>query len=180
MIVGYYRVLPDQAAQGPGSPAAILRASRCLRIEVDRGAARAGLRRALAALDSDDVLVSPSIECMAASLHGLLWIVDRVHRKMATMRLVAEKIDTSQPAARRILISLAEYQRHAAERKVRSGLDEAQARGVRPGRPAKLGPQHRDQVLTQLGQGRSFASLAREFGVHPTTMMRFAGRIGGG
>lgn len=180
MIIGYYRRLPGQPVRGGGSPAAVLRASRCLRIEVDEGASRTGLDRALAALGSDDVLVSPSIDAMAASLHGLLRIVDQVHRKMATMRLVAEKIDTAVPAARRILMSLAEYERHAAERKVRAGLIEAEARGARPGRPAKLTAGHRDQVLTQLAQGRSFASLAREFGVHPTTMMRFVGRIGGG
>ena len=177
MIIGYYRQLPDQPAQGSGSPAAILRAQRCLRIEADEGATRSGLNRALAALGSDDVLVSPSIDCMAASLRGLLMIVDQVHRKAATMRLVAEKIDTAIPAARRILIALADYESRASERKVQTGRIEAEARGSRPGRPRKLTELHLEQVRTQLDLGRSFASLAREFGVHPTTVMRFAERI---
>jgi len=177
MIIGYFRQLPDQPAQGGGSPAAILRAQRCLRIEVDEGATRSGLNRALAALGSDDVLVSPSIECMVASLRGLLMIVDQVHRKSATLRLVAEKIDTATPAARRILIALADYECRAAERKIKVGRIEAVARGIRPGRPRKLTAAHLEQVRAQLDLGRSFASLAREFGVHPTTVMRFAERI---
>jgi len=178
MIIGYFRQLPGPPTKGAAPPAAILRAQRCLRIETDEGGSRAGLGRALAALGRDDVLVSPSIDCMAASVHGLLLVVDQVHRKAATLRLVAEKIDTANPAARRILVALADYERRAVERKLKVGLIEAEARGAHPGRPPKLGPNHLDHVREQLGLGRSYASLAREFGVHPTTVMRFAGRIG--
>lgn len=179
MIIGYYR-LPAQgrgAAVNADDPAAVLRAQRCMRIEVDHGSSRSALNGVLAGLTHGDVLVAPSIEFLAASLREMLRIAEKVHKRAATLRLVADRIDTSIPAARLILASLADYERRTFDQKLQGGLSEAAARGARPGRPRKIPAAQAELIRAQIEQGRSFASLAREFDVHPTTVMRMAGRM---
>ncbi len=179
MIIGYYR-LPVRRAGGIVSseePAAVLRAQRCMRIEVDQGASRGALNHLLTGLTHEDVLVSPAIEYLATSLRDLLRIADKVHKRMATLRLVGDQIDTSVPGTRLIFGSLADYERRTFDQKLHVGLVEAADRGARPGRPRKIGADMFDHVRTQIGLGRSYASLARELNVHPTTVMRMAGQI---
>lgn len=173
MIVGYYRRIEGEEG---GAPAALLRAERCLRIETDpvgRDDARA---RLLADLGSGDVLVSPSIAHLAVSAGELLRVCARVHRQGATLRLAAEQIDTSIAAARNALLALAEFERRTLEARRRTGRADAELRGARPGRPAKLDAKMVRTIRDDLAAGRTYASIARGLGVHPTTVMRLLQR----
>ena len=176
MIVGYFRQL-DSDEENAASPTVILRAARCLRMESEPPGSRQALTRLIADLANGDVLVSPSIELLAASVSDLIGIAQRIHRRGATLRLVAEQIDTSVPAARNVLAALAEYERRALALRRQAGLREAELRGASPGRPRKLDAKMAYAIRDQVAGGRTHASLAREIGVHPTTIMRLLERL---
>jgi DNA invertase Pin-like site-specific DNA recombinase len=176
MIVGYFRRIDSAETM---APAALLRAERCLRIESDDPGRRDARGALLADLVGGDVLVSPSIAHLASSAVDLLEVVRRVHRVGATLRLAAEQIDTSIAAARNALVTLAEYDRRQLQARRQSGRAEAQLRGVAVGRPRKLDDVMVRTINDELAHGRSFAAIARELGVHPTTIMRMVLRATG-
>lgn len=173
MIVGYYRRIETEEG---GAPSAILRAERCLRIETDEIGRNDARSRLLADLSGGDVLVSPSIAHMAVSVGDLLRVCAKVHRQGATLRLAAEQIDTSIAAARNALTALAEFERRALAARRRTGQADAQLRGARSGRPAKLDAALVRTIRDDLAAGRTYASIARTLGVHPTTVMRLLQR----
>lgn len=173
VIVGYFRRIDLGEAS---APSAILRAERCLRIESEE-VGRSELRRQLvASLANGDILVSPSIAHLAVSVVDLLGVAYRVHRVGATLRLAAEQIDTSIPAARNALVALAEYDRRLIDQRRQVGRYDAELRGAVPGRPRKLDDVLVHTIREDLAQGRTYASIARGLGVHPTTIMRLVRR----
>jgi DNA invertase Pin-like site-specific DNA recombinase len=173
MIVGYFRRI--DSADGV-SPAGLLRAERCMRMESDDIGGSQQRSRLLADLGTGDVLVSPSIPHLAASATDLLAVVQRVHRVGATLRLVAEQIDTTIPAARNALVALAEYDRRQLAARRQTGRYEAQLLGAPMGRPRKLDDTMLRTIRQDLAEGRTYASIARTLGVHPTTVMRLLRR----
>lgn len=173
MIVGYFRRIDGDEAP---SPTALLRAERCLRMDSDDVGETHGRGRLLADLGKGDVLVAPSIAHLAASATDLLAVVHRVHKVGATLRLVAEQIDTSFPAARNALVALAEYDRQQWNARRQAGVYEAELRGVAVGRPRKLDDNMLRTIRLDLAAGRTYAAIARSLGVHPTTIMRLVRR----
>lgn len=173
MIVGYFRRI--DSADGV-SPTALLRAERCMRMDSDDIGGSHQRSRLLVDLGAGDVLVSPSIPHLAASATDLLAVVHRVHRGGATLRLVAEQIDTSIPAARNALVALAEYDRRQLATRRQAGRYEAQLLGAPVGRPRKLDDSMLRTIRQDLAEGRTYASIARNLGVHPTTVMRLLRR----
>lgn len=171
MIVGYFRLIDggEEAA-----PTAVLRAERCLRIETDPVGRAEARGRLVAGLGNGDVLVSPSIPHLAPSLSELLRVSRQIHACGATLRLVLEKIDTSIPAARNVLAAFGDFERRRMEEARNAGLYEAALSGARPGRPRKLDAGRAGLIAAELAAGRTAASLARELGVHPTTVARLA------
>lgn len=176
MIVGYFRKI-DRDDAGKTAPTAILRAARCLRIESEPPGSRDARNRLIADLSNGDRLVSPSIAHLAASMGDLVAIARRIHARGATLRLVAEQMDTSIPAARNVLVALAEYEARALASRRAAGLREAALRGATPGRPRKLEGGATYVIRDQIAAGRTYASIAREMGVHPTTVMRLVNRL---
>lgn len=130
----------------------------------------------VAGLSNGDILVSPSIAHLAVSVVDLLAVVQRIHRVGATLRLAAEQIDTSIPAARNALVALAEYDRRLLDARRQTGRYEGGLRGAAPGRPRKLDDVLVRTIRDELAQGRTHASVARNLGVHPTTVMRLLRR----
>jgi DNA invertase Pin-like site-specific DNA recombinase len=173
MIVGYFRRIEGA---GTAAPTALLRAERCLRTESDDIGSSHQRSRLLADLAKGDVLVSPSIPHLAASATDLLMVVGRVHRVGATLRLVAEQIDTTIPAARNALVALAEYDRRQLAARRQAGRYEAKLLGVPMGRPRKLDDSMLRTIRQEVAEGRTFAAIARTLGVHPTTVMRLLRR----
>ena len=56
-------------------------------------------------------------------------------------------------------------------------MGEAEQRGAAPGRPRKLDETTARAVRDEIASGRTHAAIAREMGVHPTTIMRLVGRL---
>ncbi|CAA7626903.1 recombinase family protein [Magnetospirillum sp. SS-4] len=179
MIVGYYRQL-TQDSDGAASPMAILRAERCLRIVSDEAGRSDARTQLIASLGNGDVLVSPSIAHFTVSTTELLRVAQVVHGRGVTLRLVAEKIDTEVPAARNVIAVLAEFNRKIMTARRQTGMWEAQLRGAAAGRPRKLDLRHVATIRDELTSGRTYASVARDLGVHPTTVMRLMQRVDGG
>lgn len=169
MIVGYFRRIDgDEVA----APMAVLRAERCLRIESDPVGRADARRQLLKGLDRGDVLVSPSIAHLAVAASDLLRVGRHVHGCGATLRLVLEKIDTSVPAARNVLVALGAFEAAQMAERRQAGVEQAALSGSRPGRPRKLDETTLRRLKAELEAGRSFAALAQELGLHPTTVMR--------
>ncbi len=171
MIVGYFRQLgvdDDEAV----SPMAVLRAERCLRIESDEPGLQDARGQLIGSLCNGDILVSPSIPHVAGSIIEVLRVARTIHARGATLRLVSERIDTAIPAARNVLAVLAEYAQRTLAARRRTGVEDAERRGAMPGRPRKLGQGHVSLIRDQLVAGRTYASVARDLGVHPTTVIR--------
>jgi DNA invertase Pin-like site-specific DNA recombinase len=118
------------------------------------------------------MLVSPSIGHLAVSITDLLKTSRQVHARGATLKLVLEKVDTSVPAARNALAALAAFEAAQVASRRGEGLERAALSGHRPGRPPKLNAATLLRLRTEMEAGRSFAALAEELGVHPTTVMR--------
>lgn len=173
MIVGYFRRVDLEEV---AALTVILRAERCLRIEYDDIGRSEARRSLIADLNNGDVIVSPSIGHLAASVPELLRVSHHIHRRGATLRLPAEKIDTSIPAARNALAALAQFERGILSDRRQMGLDEAKMRGAMPGRPRKLDGVALRNIREDLAQGRSYAAIARSMNVHPTTIMRLIQR----
>jgi DNA invertase Pin-like site-specific DNA recombinase len=175
VIVGYFRLV-DLGGEDAVSPTTVLRAERCLRIESDEPGRWDARRALIRSLSNGDVLVSPTIAHLAVSITELLRVAASIHAVGATLRLVAERIDTSVPAARNTLAMLAEYDRRLLTARRNTGVREAELRGASPGRPRKLDDRDRVNIRNELAGGRTYASVARELGVHPTTVMRLMQR----
>ena len=173
MIVGYFRRVDD----GDTSATTVLRAERCLRIESDAAGRREARTQLIGDLVNGDVLVSPSMTHLAASTTELLRVAQSVLSRGATLRLVSERLDTSVAAARNVLVTLAAFDRRLLNDLRATGIYEASLRGALPGRPRKLDDDTLAMVRDELAAGRSYASVARSLGVHPTTLMRQIRRL---
>ncbi|MBF0324030.1 recombinase family protein [Magnetospirillum moscoviense] len=181
MIYGYYRrYSPHEEAAEETSPTTLLRAERCVRIEVDAPGERTRLAALIKELEHGDVLVAPSCQRLARTAGEICRIAAALHDRRANLRLATERIDTTTPVARLVLTVLGDYERGVVTRHRQNGLREAAARGVAAGRPRKIGASDVPWLRMEINAGRSFASLARELGVHPTTVMRLARQVGEG
>lgn len=169
MIVGYFRRIDGDETAGA---MALLRAERCLRIESDPAGANRARALLLGDLERGDILVSPSMAHLAVNTSDLLRVARKVLERGAFLRLAAEKVDTSIPAARNALDALAAFESWQMAARRRAGLDQAALSGARPGRPRKVDEAALRRIRAEMEAGRSFAALARELGLHPTTVMR--------
>lgn len=168
MIVGYFRKIDD----GEAAAMAVLRVERCLRVEMDPPGRFDSRRAMIQDLDRGDVLVSPSIAHLAVSVSDLLKVARQVQARGAFLKLVLEKVDTAIPAARNALAALSAFEAGQVAARRHDGVERAALAGHRPGRPRKLTTATLSRLKAELESGRSFAALAEELGVHPTTVMR--------
>jgi DNA invertase Pin-like site-specific DNA recombinase len=172
MIFGYFRRIDRDGDSAP----AVLRAERCLRVESEEVGRRDARTQLIAAMANGDVLVSPSIAHLAVSVSDLLRVVGAVHDRGATLRLVAEKVDTSVAGARNALVALADFNRRQLAERRQAGLRQAELDGGRPGRPRKLDDSMVRSIRDEIEAGGTHAAAARALGVHPTTVMRLLRR----
>jgi DNA invertase Pin-like site-specific DNA recombinase len=73
-----------------------------------------------------------------------------------------------------VLGGLAEFERSLIAARTDEGRKRAKARGVRFGRPRKLTPHQREEVLQRLAAGELQADVARSFAIDPATVSRMA------
>src|SRR3954447_10290587 len=177
-VYGYARVSTrDQDLTGQ---VAELTAAGCAKVYREKvsGAKtdRAELAKVIGRLESDDVLVVTRLDRLARSTRDLLNVIDAVTKRGAGFKSLKDTwADTTSPHGRLMLTvlgGLAEFERELIRSRIGEGRKRAQERGVRFGRPRKLTAHQRQEALSRLDAGETFAEVARSYAVDPTTIGR--------
>ena len=151
--------------------------------KVFRGTARGDksdrlqLRRALAALGRDDVLLVTRLDRLARSTRDLLVTLDAITAKGARFRSLADTwADTTTPHGRLMLTvlgGLAEFERELIRARTSEGRARAKAEGVHMGRPPTLTPHQRIEAMKRRAAGKeTVGQIARSYNVSRSTIQR--------
>ena len=178
MKFGYMRVSTDE--QHLDLQRNALKAAGCERMFEDRGVSgaareRAGLKKALRALKSDDILVVWKLDRLGRSLPHLIETITTLRDKGIGFQSLQENIDTTSAGGRfymHILAALAEFEREMIRDRTKAGMQAAKRRGVRLGRPAKLDAEKLAQARKMLKAGISRKAVAETLEVSPLTLRR--------
>src|SRR4029077_1878934 len=178
MIIGYARVSTD--GQSLEAQQAALKANVAERISAEKisGAItdRKALAKALAGLETGDVLLVTRLDRLARSTRDLLNILDQISKAGAKFRSLADAwADTSTMHGElmiTILAGLATFERHLIRARTDEGRKRAQARGVRFGRPLKLSRYQIDEALARREAGEPLTDIGRSYGVSHSTISR--------
>jgi DNA invertase Pin-like site-specific DNA recombinase len=115
-----------------------------------------------------DVVVVWRFDRFARSVRHLLRALDEFQALRIDFVSLSEALDTSTPAGRMVfsvLGAVAELERSLIAERVRAGLRNARARGVRLGRPKAVGDPDRIAALRR--SGGSWRAIGRELGLSP-------------
>ena len=179
MIYGYARVSTD--GQSVAAQIKQLRAAGAEKIfrETASGAKsdRAQLRRALAVLDADDVLLVTRLDRLARSTRDLLNMLAQIAAKGARFRSLADTwADTTTAHGRLILTvlgGLAEFERDLIRTRTGEGRARAKAQGVKLGRKPTLTPHQREEAKRRIkARKESVGEIARSYDVSRWTISR--------
>jgi DNA invertase Pin-like site-specific DNA recombinase len=181
MIYGYALVSTD--GQSAAAQVAALKAAGAGRVfrEVASGAKtdRTQLRKAIAALETGDVLMVTRLDRLARSTHDLLSTLAAITGRKAGFRSLGDtRADTTTPHGRLMLTvlgGLAEFERELIRVRTGEGRARAVARGQRMGRPPKLTPhQQREAIKRRDRGGESLADIGRSYNVSAATISRLS------
>ena len=134
------------------------------------------LAKVLARLGANDVLVVSRLDRLARSTRDLLNVVAAVSERGAGFRSLKDAwADTTTPHGRLMLTvlgGLAEFERELIRSRTGEGRKRAMARGVRFGRPHKMTVHQRQEALSRVANGETFADIARSYKVDSSTICR--------
>lgn len=139
------------------------------------------LEALLASLKPGDTLVVYKIDRLARSLSDLLRVLDHLRRVGASFRSLTESIDTDTPIGRlmmQLLGAVAEFERNIIRERCIAGQAAAYSRGALMGRPRGLSSDQEAEVYRLVkNDGRSMSSVARQYGVHLSSIKRAIYRV---
>jgi DNA invertase Pin-like site-specific DNA recombinase len=139
---------------------------------------RAQLRRLLGQLEAGDVLTVTRLDRLARSTRDLLNTLATITGKKAGFRSLGDTwADTTTSHGRLMLTvlgGLAEFERDLIRTRTGEGRERAKARGVKMGRPHKLTPHQRQEILRRKENGEAVREIARSYNVHNSTISRLA------
>jgi DNA invertase Pin-like site-specific DNA recombinase len=178
MIIGYARVSTD--GQSLEAQQASLKAAGAERIFSEKisGAVtdRKALTKAIAALQTGDVLLVTRLDRLARSTRDLLNILDQISKAGAKFKSLADAwADTSTMHGElmiTILAGLATFERHLIRARTDEGRKRAQARGVRFGRKPKLTKHQIAEALQRRTNGEPLTEIGRSYNVSHSTISR--------
>ena len=121
------------------------------------------------------------LDRLARSTRDLLEIAERLREVGAGLRSLGEPwADTTSPAGRMVLTvfaGIAEFEWALIQERTGAGRAAAKRRGVRFGRPAKLGAEQVALAQRLLEEGTAAGEVARMFKVHRATLYRALGGV---
>lgn len=178
MIYGYARVSTD--GQTISAQVAQLRAAGADKVFQETASGvqtdRRQLRRALAALAADDVLLVTRLDRLARSTRDLLNILADIAERRAGFRSLADIWADTTTAHGRLMLTvlggLAEFERELIRTRTGEGRERAKARGVKFGRPSKLTLHQRREVAKRKEAGEPIREIARSYNVSHSTISR--------
>lgn len=142
-------------------------------------AERRQLRKMLKGLKAGDVVLATVTDRIARDPMDMLHILQAVKESGAGLRLLDEPfIDTTSEIADLFLFILgwfARWHRLRILENTAHGRELARQRGVRFGRPPKLGPSDKVKIAEQHAKGETRSRIAQAFGVSERTIMRALG-----
>ena len=138
---------------------------------------RAQLRRALAQLDADDVLMVTRLDRLARSTRDLLNILAQIAAKGAGFRSLSDAWADTTTAHGRLMLAvlggLAEFERELIKARTGEGRERAKARGVKMGRKPKLTPHQMQEAIKRRESGEErLADIGRSYNVSGWTIAR--------
>lgn len=137
---------------------------------------RKALAKALAGLQTGDILLVTRLDRLARSTRDLLNILDAISKAGAKFKSLADAwADTTTPHGElmiTILAGLATFERHLIRARTDEGRKRAQARGVRFGRPLKLTRYQIEEALARREAGEPLTDIGRSYGVSHSTISR--------
>ena len=122
-----------------------------------------------------DLMAVWRFDRFARSVRHLLRALDEFQALRIDFVSLSEALDTSTPSGRMtftVLGAVAELERSLIAERVRAGLRNARARGVRLGRPKAVGDP--DKVMALRGSGASWRAIGRELGLSAETAKKIA------
>lgn len=135
-----------------------------------------GFDQFLAQVSPGDTVVATRLTSLAESAADLLRLLERIHRKGAYFRSLAEPwVDTRAEGGARVIQTirgLIEFEIAVADVKSRVEQDRPKTFGVSAGRPQKLSTQQRLKAISLLKVGKSAAAIGRMLGVSRSTISR--------
>lgn len=145
-------------------------AAEHIRTETTSGASRRpALDELLEELQAGDVLVVDMLDRLGRVGHSLGTLTGDLAARGVGLRLLFPAIDTTDPIAGPIIISvlaaLADAERRLTIERTRSGLQAARAAGRRGGRPTVMTPDKLTVARQLIAAGSSIAAAARTIGV---------------
>ena len=176
MICGYARVSTD--GQSVDAQVRQLTKAGCKKVfrETASGAEndRTQLRKALTALEADDVLVMTRLDRRARLTRNLLNTLATITGRKAGIRSLGDVwADTTTPHGRLMLTvlgGLAEFERDLISARTGEGRERAKARGQQMGPPFKLTQHQRQEALVRRASGGLLTEIARSYNVSHSTI----------
>ena len=145
MLIGYAR--KSTADQRFDLQIDALKRAGCEQIFTDTASGaldeREGLREALAAAKSGDVLVCWKMDRLSRSLQHLIHTVNELGHRGIGFRSLNENLDTTSPGGKlffHIIGALCEFELETLRTRTKAGLEAARAQGRVGGRPEKMDP----------------------------------------
>ena len=127
------------------------------------------------------VVVIPSINTLPASTRLVLHFIHDCIVYNVDLVSVGEpwlRDALLDDGARRLIEALRGLERRVISEKTREGIARAKATGVRVGRPLKLKPEQVLEAIRLYREGASITSIARQLGVHKSTVYRYLKKYG--
>lgn len=180
MNIGYARVSTDE--QNLDLQHQALKEIGCEIIYEDKASGvvngRKGLRKAIRRCNTGDVLVVWKLDRLGRSLLDLVNMVEQLNNRGVGLKVLTGQgasIDTTKPDGRMmfgILAALAEFERELIRERTKAGMAAAKHRGVKIGRPSKLGTTELQQAHQMIEAGKTKTEIAQKLGVNIVTLRR--------
>jgi len=185
--IGYGRVSTDGQDLTAQRNALVALGVEVDRIYVDHGLtgtnrARPGLREAMAACRSGDMLVVAKLDRLARSVTDARDIVDELTRRQVKLNLGGSVHDPTDPVGRllfNVLAMVAEFEADLVRARTREGMAVARAKGRLRGKQPKLSSKQEAHLVELWRAGKhTTAELAELFNVARSTVYRAIQRAG--
>ncbi|KWB90512.1 recombinase family protein [Burkholderia ubonensis] len=137
---------------------------------------RPGFAELLLKMEEGDVLIVTKLDRLGRNAMDVRATVEALaDRGIRIHCLALGGIDLTSAAGRmtmQVLNAVAEFERDLLIERTQAGIARAKAEGKAMGRPPALSKQQQREVLQQLREGASIASVAKRYGTSRQTIMR--------
>jgi DNA invertase Pin-like site-specific DNA recombinase len=177
MILGYARVSTDGQSIDAQQAALQAGAERVFSEKISGAVTdRKALAKAIAALQSGDVLLVTRLDRLARSTRDLLNVLATVSERQAAFRSLGDPwADTTTPHGKlmlTVLAGLAEFERSLILSRTGEGRIRAKDRGVRFGRKPKLTLHQVAEAKARRAAGEALTEIGRSYNVSHSTISR--------